>query len=433
MAEPRRSIKVANGKLEFRVPRSFRAGLAEVGKVVTDPPLLLWSAMLCLLPFYVVPSGLPQPGDFLLILLAPIMLVRRRRALTQDLAQPLRSLWIFVAWVVVLNFGWSLVTAEFSFNGRWGFLMAPTFYIYNAILFLTFLLMYAEYGYRLLWVTARVVLISLLFQTTMSLLGPHGARDRLYFNNANQLGYYALLCACVLLLNQRALKLSTLQVALGLLGASFLTLTSGSRAALGSIAMLAIALVLTRFRTMLVAGAAVALLLLTPNPLSDALQRAEDRIDRDESAVQFEERGYDRILAFPEYWGLGAGEGGYERFRNISKIGAHELHASMATLFFCYGIVGVSLFAIFLWRVVRRSGVRTWLVVGPGFAYGMTHQGLRVAMLWVLLGMAVCLRNFARQERGPPKPSGQRTPTATGVPIKRRPAPTVGPLVGGAE
>ena len=32
-----------------------------------------------------------------------------------------------------------------------------------------------------------------------------------------------------------------------------------------------------------------------------------------------------------------------------------------------------------------------WIVVGPAFAYGMTHQGLRFTLLWVLLGIAVAL------------------------------------------
>src|ERR671920_1516807 len=92
-------------------------------------------------------------------------------------------------------------------------------------------------------------------------------------------------------------------------------------------------------------------------------------------------------------------EGDYQRFAEISMIGAHELHSSMATLFFCYGIAGVVLFGRFLLGSLARSGVRSWLIVGAGFAYGMTHQGLRFRLLWLLLAMVCCLRELETRDR----------------------------------
>jgi hypothetical protein len=80
-------------------------------------------------------------------------------------------------------------------------------------------------------------------------------------------------------------------------------------------------------------------------------------------------------------------------------IGSHELHSSMGTLFFCYGILGTILFCIFLWRTTSGSGLRAWIIVAGVFAYGMTHQGLRFRLVWVLLGMVVALRELAIQDR----------------------------------
>jgi len=58
----------------------------------------------------------------------------------------------------------------------------------------------------------------------------------------------------------------------------------------------------------------------------------------------------------------------YHRFVRVSAIGAHELHSSIATLFFCYGIIGTLLFAR-SWREHVRAEVRTRVIVGAGLAY----------------------------------------------------------------
>jgi hypothetical protein len=101
----------------------------------------------------------------------------------------------------------------------------------------------------------------------------------------------------------------------------------------------------------------------------------------------------------PQHWFLGAGEGAYNRFKEISAIGAHELHSSLATLFFCYGIVGILLFLRFLWGTMSGAGIRAWVIVGAGLAYGMTHQGLRFRLLWVLLAMVAALRELETRDR----------------------------------
>jgi hypothetical protein len=148
------------------------------------------------------------------------------------------------------------------------------------------------------------------------------------------------------------------------------------------------------------------LLVLTENPFSAAIDRAQDRIDHDQSYSFLEERGYDRITQYPQFWVLGSGEGDYKRFEETTVIGEHELHSSMATLFFCYGGVGVAMFTWFMWLVVKRGGPRTYLIVGPAFAFGMTHQGLRASLLWVLLAVVVALKRAnatAPLDTSPPK------------------------------
>src|SRR5262249_27650164 len=155
----------------------------------------------------------------------PVLLRTWNGRLPPPFVRPLKSLIAFMVYVVLVNVVWSFAVLEFTLNAREGFLMAPSFYIFNGMMFLTFLLMFQRYGEFFLWLTARLVLASALIQVlfAFALRGAIG-RSTVMFNNPNQLGYYALLSACVILLAQKRLKLSTLQVTIGLIGCSYLAL-----------------------------------------------------------------------------------------------------------------------------------------------------------------------------------------------------------------
>jgi hypothetical protein len=392
--------------VKFRIPGTLRGALDELYRIRQDARLLLWSLVVVLFPFYVFSSGLPQPADFLSFGLLFVLLRSWNGRLAVGLVGTLRSLLLFIGYVFLVNLAWSFVALSFSLGAKEGFLLAPTFYVFNGLMFFTFLLMFQRYGERLLWLTVRLVLASVCLQLVLSFgMRASIGRSTVMFNNPNQLGYYALLSACILLVGKQRLKLSTLQVTVGLAACSYLALLSASKAALASVAALGIAVLIDRLRTVVVASLVFAVLIFTDNPFSAAIERAQARIDNDSSLGFIEERGYERILDYPEYCILGAGEGAYNRFRETSAIGAHELHSSVATLFFCYGIVGTLLFGLFLWGVMTGAGIRAWIIVGTGFAYGMTHQGLRFRLLWLLLGMVSALRELRRRDRaarGPP-------------------------------
>lgn len=413
--------------MSFRTPSTLRATVREARIIARDTPLLLWSLVVLLFPFYLFDNGLPQPADILSTVLL-IQLVRTWNGrMAPSLRRVLRALIQFIAYVFLVNLAWSFVSFKFTLNAKTGFLMAPSYYVFNGLMFFTFLLMFQRYGERLLWLTVRMIMGSVFLQVALAFLLHGGAskdgRSAGMFNNPNQLGYYALLSACLILLGQKRLRLSTPQVTVALAGCSYLALLSASKAALVSIAALAVVLLVSRLRTMILAGLVFGVLIFTENPFSIAIDRAQSRIENDQSYGFAEERGYDRIWTYPEYTLVGAGEGGYNRFKETSLIGAHELHSSMGTLFFCYGIVGTVLLAVFLLRVMRGSQFHIWLVVGTGFAYSMTHQGLRFRLLWLLLGMVVGLREVFAAERAARLAAARQARDAAKAP----PAPPAAP------
>jgi hypothetical protein len=402
---------------------NVRGALAETRKVLARGPMLLWSLFLIFFPFYVGPSGLPQPADCLIIILLPMLLARWNGNML-DMGRTFKVLLLFTAYAILLNLMWSFALGAFSINLKQGFLLSPTFYIYNSLLLFCFVLLYQRYGIWFLWVTMRVTLLSVALQVAISfMVSGYGLRASLLFNNPNQLGYYALLCACLLLLGMKRLQMSTLSVTLGLTGCCYLALMSASKAALGSIALLGIALLFSRLRTMIIATVVLAVLALTSNPFSRALEKAQFRIENDQSHGLLEERGYDRVIEHPEYWIFGSGEGDYQRFADTTVIGSHELHSSAATLFFSYGIIGLGLFGAFLWLALRGVSGRMFVILVPGFAYGMVHSGMRFALMWVMIGMAMALRHD--MYRGPPKAAATpAVPTTPTPPATARPGRT---------
>ncbi|HEY1064471.1 MAG TPA: hypothetical protein VGE52_00115, partial [Pirellulales bacterium] len=96
----------------------------------------------------------------------------------------------------------------------------------------------------------------------------------------------------------------------------------------------------------------------------------------------------DRIWNHPEYLLFGAGEGAYTRFHSHINL---ELHSSLGTLLFCYGLIGLLLFFRTIAVLVRDCGWRVLWYFAPAMAYGLTHNGLRQTEFWLIAVLIVCI------------------------------------------
>lgn len=99
------------------------------------------------------------------------------------------------------------------------------------------------------------------------------------------------------------------------------------------------------------------------------------------------ERGYDRILLFPEYLILGAGEGANERWAGKTTF-LGEIHSTPAGVLFYYGIPGSVLFVLMLWSVWQMLplGWMRLMLLAPLF-YSLGTYNLRNSFFW--LGLAI--------------------------------------------
>jgi len=363
-------------------------------ELVRQPALIVWCLYLILTPFYVIASGLPQPGDALVFLLVPMALAGWDGRIDKPTMRPLRALLWFLGWVFLVNFAWACI--QWKWTNPKDFVIHPFFYAYNiAVLFAAVIMAKREPG-RFLRLTVEVSFYMVVFQVVASFFYRTDLyRGTLFFNSPNQLGYYALLSACLFAMTQKPLGLGRLWAGIGVSSCAYLAVLSSSRAALAGILILLLFLVFANPKA-IIAGALVAVgLTMIGGPISDALEFSQHRATENRAPnVSFsEERGYERIWMNPEYLLTGAGEGDYQRFARPDQ-SAREIHSSLGAVLFGYGVIGLMLFMAFALRLVKGSARRTALMLAPIVPYTIAHQGLRFTMFWVVLGAFLILKQM---------------------------------------
>jgi hypothetical protein len=353
-------------------------GLQQLDRVL----LLLLGGYFLLKPLYVFPSGLPQPADALMLVIAIALLLRGDLGLDPGQRRLLILTSAFVGWTAIVSGVWAVLLEEQRL------LKIPAFYLQNLLVLFVCLTLSARHGVRFFRIVGTTLAASLILQAAFSLLvdaSGSGRRATLSFNNPNQLGYWALLSASIYVLCARAAGNRTLWQVPVWLAAAYVTVLSLSKAAMIALASLVAVASLKQPRYLLAALLFGAVLLAAGhNPL---VTNASDRLaaigaQGDDSMAA---RGYDRLWLFPQHLLFGSGEGGFERFRPWD---VNEFHSTIGTVLFSYGIVGFTLFVLILASVYRQSGLHSLLFLGPAFVFGLTHQGLRFSFFWALIGIA---------------------------------------------
>ena len=227
----------------------------------------------------------------------------------------------------------------------------------------------------------------------------HGIRSVLFFNNPNQLAYYAVLILSFFVIVESKYRTNKLFVSFFIGATLTLTLISSSRIALPCIILLDLYLLLlnglkinfTTFAFFLLSSLSVYYFSQNYDQFESFNTKLEfilNRIDDGNKEVNntfFQERGYDRMYLYPEYNFFGAGEGSNFRWKNA----AHqlELHSFWGTLLFCYGILGFASFMLFFYSIIKYDLFKNLLLIAPVILFNFIHQGGRDSSLWVLFAI----------------------------------------------
>ena len=362
--------------------------------------------------FYVFPSGNPQPTDFLLALASMMLILTNIKHLCGW-----RVLWPMVAltvWVAAVSIGWSAVYPSGLFY------RPPLFYAFNC-LFMFAVVNLFYYLDRPVHVFAAVVQLALVisgvgvflsFLMPDILIATESLRITGFFNNPNQLAYYNL-CMLATLLILKGGQLTNrpfglLAVASGIIG----ILAASSLGAMAGLFFIVMAIIVGNWNSagklLKVVWGGILLVslvgvfdLYTGGGVVDRVDTRLGSLERKMDQLE-SERKYDRILAYPEYWWVGAAEGSTERFPGYE---GGEIHSSFGNMLFAYGFVGLGLFLLLLWRAVRFAPLYAWLCLAAPLTYSLTHMGLRNTAFWFLI---VVMLVYFRYSRAPSRVSSRQ-------------------------
>jgi len=342
---------------------------------------------------YIMPSGLPQPSDVIVaLMLYPWAFIYINR--TPKSVRPfVLVMLVFIFWIAIV----SLVNALYL--TRTGTLLPVLWYAYNFFFILGLAALSGSFPYeKYFFILKKVLYFSVAITFSLFLLTfDYGVRPTGPFNNPNQVGYYGLLIFCNIVIASWATNHVSLGCKIILILAALICAMSFSLTATGALAIAVAGFFFLSKRPKLKARTAFSFIffLLAVSCLTSlfftsaigekVLENWEKRVGKIERKTEdvLTSRGYDRILEYPQYLLFGAAEG--ETWRYADRATTHELHSTLGTLVFSYGIVGVLLFLLLLGLVLWDAPFGIWLVIAAPLAYGFTHQGMRQPMFWILL------------------------------------------------
>lgn len=354
-----------------------------------------------LLPVYIFSSGGIQPAHMVIALFSAVFLAKR--------SFPRTSWAILLFSISAYSF---LVESIYTIlGGSSSAIMSSIFFIYNFIVVSSVYVHCRNYGLSALvpgLKAACVIAVSSVIISGVTLYANDEGRSAGGFNNPNQLGYFSvcLLSLTYLLYCHRLLKyvtaLSMFFVAL------FLSIVSLSKAAMVS-NIIVFLFVINPMRVVgsngiyflfkyymfwffLSASVVLSLIFFYEAGYFENykfIPRLQGMISEADSSL--ESRGYFAFLDgnFGQLvFGLGRD--------GVLDIVGHEVHSTLAGVLNDYGLLGFLLFfcAISVWilQLFRAYGfVGMSCIAGPAMLYGITHNGIRFTIFWILFSSSMAM------------------------------------------
>lgn len=328
-------------------------------------------------PFYLFESGGAQISSVFGALLIALSVGRIYQAVWSSQTAPF-FVFVFVTYIVNIS-------NEIAIGSFFELTEHSIFYTYNVMIMASVASLLWQYKEKsadtirtwiYMSIAVQIMLVPLFIDKT--------SRNELFFNNPNQLGYWALLMSSIVgyISSINGRKVSVIEG--GAHAACLvLILLSQSKAAIAAMVILLLIRFGISLKSILI-GTSMATVIFMTVDMSQVLDVTSQRFDRIgiDPDDDIWNRGYNRIFDYPQYMIFGFGEGAYWR------IGQHlEAHSVIVTLLFSYGIIGFASFSYAIMKIMRNDWPRAAMYIIPAFIYGLTHQGLRFTVLWVLLAV----------------------------------------------
>lgn len=333
-------------------------------------------------PFYIFSSGNLQPSHFFLLLFVFSWLLYKKGFYVDKklllLTMP------FFGYVVLVNIVYSLYYQDTSFFSYPLNLTFDYFILFSLVSFLQNIdnKSIKKIPYLMFFI------LSMLFCIWLAGLGEYKFQPRYngYFNDPNQMAFFVL---CVATIASLYIKNIYFYLVIIFLSLSLILFTQ-SRSAIIGILMLLSSLFFLYWKgnrnSIIIVSALLffvsIFLILSFNYISQIsyIHSMSERFAETDIGEQSDVRGYTRILNYTEYLFFGAGQGLDMRFNSPV-----EIHSTWAGILFYYGVIGMSLFLIFIINVIKNLNIYQKILFLVPLVYSFSTFGARTVIFWILV------------------------------------------------
>lgn len=360
-------------------------------------------------PLYFWASGLPQVSDIILVVAFILTLFTYGPKETKKTIKKNIHFVIFIIFVFLINMIYSIYYEDLGFS------IKTLYYVFDALGIITFTIALennkkTNKTLRTAFMMALLIQLSLYFLHIGKYYG--GIRYMGTFNDPNQYAYYCLLAyGYIYLLEEKQNKLNFLNV-IFLIIAIFLIAQSASIGMLLGISIFMVFYGISIINKVLnnihkyalpIAMTTSVIIFITSffflTPIGNGIiekvnssyiiSRLEEKTAKSsdkQNKSLWEDRGYDRIVYYPKYILYGAGEGQYSRFEKAAFKG--ELHATLPSILFCYGIIPLLLVLTWIYRNIKKQHLDTTCVYIAILLESFTLVNSRQVLFWVIFALA---------------------------------------------
>lgn len=352
--------------------------------------LILFSFFLS--QFYFWSSGVPQ-FSHIFIMGAILLLFSKSSKINIEYSN---IILLFVAYAICVNFAWYLIILDSSY------MMSTVYWIFNLLFFLLMMnLNQVQINFfyeKLLFLIPFSYIVEIIIWA--SNLGRYDFEPRYngLFNDPNQMAFWVLSsCAIYLYISGNGFKKITVYFL-----ALFLILLTMSRSASIGFLMLTLGLIFSQkgdlnkrifvFIGTLVLFGSLSYFLYNLGVFDSVVLRFMEGLDQRDSQV--EGRGLFSFLDYPQYLIFGAGQGAHWLYNPTGN----EIHSTWLGILFYYGIIGISLFLIFLYQIFKKLSLSNKMILLGPMLYGFTTYSARTIIFWFLLAAFLLFSNNNKDE-----------------------------------
>jgi hypothetical protein len=367
--------------------------------------------------FYVGESGSLQPAHFIIILMSFLVFFTGKTGiLIKNIPKNVSYYAGFILYSSLVNIFWTIKSQDTEF------IINSFYYLFDFSILMIFIYIFKYYSKNNIVKSIDAALFLSLAMFMMG-LGRHDFPPRYngYFNDPNQMGLWILCLASTRMLLKEN-NLPSIRTDLSVIVSLILSFATQSRSTIIGLLFIFSAYLIQR----LVSSTRLAKAIIMPlviffvafasnqkNSIVNYISNigASQRFGEISVSDDLNERGWYRIIEYPDYLIFGAGQG--QHFRFDSDV---EIHSTWAGIIFYYGLIGFTLFFVPFLLMIKNLKIENKIIILAPLAYSISTFSARTPIFWVFIAAAIVAvaHQSAAQQKSPARLSPYlkfRTPT----------------------